>query len=79
MKRSAGEERAFIRGMALALAEVNGQWDEPTMVGQVLRDAGLLSLKQLRKAGVEEFDIDRLRSAMREAQKPAARRARDLR
>lgn len=51
------EDKAFIRGVALALAEIQrGQSVEMT-----LKSCGIHSLQDLEDAEVADFDMDRLR------------------
>jgi hypothetical protein len=74
MKKTRRERNAFTRGMALALAEMNGLLDQPTQVGEVLQAAGLFTESQLRSAGVDRYDIDRLKTSLREARRRNGRR-----
>lgn len=59
-KKRTDQEDNFVQGMALALAELNRKFDQPTEVAEVLRDAGLDDLDKLRKAGVDQYDLDEL-------------------
>lgn len=52
-------EGNFDQGFALALAEVNRKFDQPTIVAEVMRDAGL-DLAELRAAGVDKYDLDEI-------------------
>ena len=69
MKPKLGTERLLIQGMALALSEMQARLDQPSLVGSVLRDAGLRTERQLRDAGVDPLDIRRLRTSLREARR----------
>lgn len=74
MERTRRERNALTRGMALALAEVQGLNDQPTVVGEVLQAAGLFTESQLRSAGVDRYDLDRLKTSLREARRRAGGR-----
>lgn len=53
----------FTCGYAAALAAVIRMYDQPTIVRNVMSGDGL-TLKDFKKAGVEEFDLDILRKAL---------------
>jgi hypothetical protein len=55
-------KQSFAAGMALALAEINRKFDRPSMVLEVAKEAKL-SLKELRAAGVDAYDLKELRKA----------------
>lgn len=47
-------------GMALALAEINRKHDQPSIVREVAREAGL-TIAEMREAGVDSYDLKELR------------------
>lgn len=49
----------FLKGFALALADMNRGHDQPSMVVDVMNSAGV-TIKELRKAGIETYDIDEI-------------------
>ncbi len=61
-RRLRGDKASHAAGMALALAEINRKFDRPSMVVEVAREAGL-TLKDLRAAGVDNYDLKELRKA----------------
>lgn len=54
----------WLCGYAVALAEVNRQSDNPTLVAEVLRSAGL-TLAELKRIGIDKFDLDELRKCVK--------------
>ena len=52
-------------GYAVALAEVNRISDNPTLVAEVLRSAGL-TIAELARMGLDDFDLDELRKCVAE-------------
>lgn len=56
------EDRAFKRGFAIALAEIIRTHDEPSIVRDVLDDAGM-TMETMQLAGVEDYDLNELRKA----------------
>lgn len=60
MKR---DERILYQGIALALAEVNRQHDQPSMVCDALRGLGI-DLDDLKSAGVERYDLDEIKKCL---------------
>jgi hypothetical protein len=61
--------RAAIRGMAIALAEVDAISRQPSVTGEVLASWGITHARQLRAAGVEDFDLRQLREALKESRR----------
>lgn len=57
-------ESAFIQGAACALAILNRNHDQPTMVAEVLIAIGVTTATELGRHGVERYDIDGLRDAL---------------
>jgi len=55
----------FIQGAACAIAIINRNHDEPTMCAEALVAIGPTTPDELRAAGVEEYDIEGLRSVFR--------------
>lgn len=58
------QERTFIQGAACALAILNRNHDQPTMVAEVLIALGVTTAVELGRHGVERYDIDGLRDAL---------------
>jgi hypothetical protein len=56
------ENTDFLRGFAIALADLNRLHDQPTMVRDVIDGAGL-TLADFKRAGVEPYDLKELRKA----------------
>lgn len=54
----------FIQGAACALAIVNRNHDQPMMCAEALVAIGPKSAAELRSAGVDEYDIEGLASAL---------------
>lgn len=72
-KKLESPDRAFVRGMSLALAEMHRRTGCSSDVQEIARGAGL-SLKDMRDAGVSSYDLRRLRQAgVRRAREPRAR------
>ncbi len=67
-------QAAFLRGFALALAEINRLFDQPGHVYDVMRAAGV-TVKEMRGVGVEEFDLDEVAKCMKSEKRPKRRRA----
>lgn len=61
-KRVKSENDVRIQGMALALSEVHRHFKASTAVKEVARDAGL-TIKEMKKAGVDAYDWKELRRA----------------
>jgi hypothetical protein len=59
------EEKAFVRGAACALAILNRNHDQPTMVAEVLVAIGVTTAVELGRHGVDRYDIDGLRDALK--------------
>lgn len=64
---SKGKDR-FLAGFACAVAFVVGVDGSATRTDEALTYAGLTSVKDLRKAGVDDCDIETLRENIRELQ-----------
>ncbi len=62
--------KAFVRGFALALSEVQRRHSQESTVAEVMRDAGV-SLEEMIEAGVEEYDTDVIKKCL-----PLPRRSR---
>jgi hypothetical protein len=58
------ENTDFLRGFAIALADLNRLHDQPTMVRDVI-DGAALTLADFKRAGVEPYDLKELRKAFR--------------
>lgn len=54
---------SFLHGWAAALADLNRIHDEPTAVANTMRGGGV-SLADLKRAGVEAYDLDEIRKCM---------------
>lgn len=61
-KRIEDPSATMIRGMALALAEVNRLCKQPTAICEVASDAGL-TIAEMKNAGVDPFDWRELKKA----------------
>ena len=57
-------QKSFVQGAAYALATINRNHDQPTMVAEVLIALGVTTAVELGKNGVELYDIDGLRDAL---------------
>lgn len=68
--------KEFIQGAACAIAIINRNHDEPTMCAEALVAIGPSTADALREAGVDEYDIEGLGSALQHLE---ARRARERR
>lgn len=64
MARLTEHERGFRYGVAIALADLNRMFDQPTMVSEVLGNFGY-TIAMLKTAGVETYDLKELRKALR--------------
>jgi len=62
------EEKAFTRGVALALAEISSS----CTIEQTLSSCGIKSLQDLEDAEVADYDMDRLRKFFEQTGKPHA-------
>jgi hypothetical protein len=58
----AEDHSEFLRGFAIALADMNRLHDAPVHVRDTIEGAGL-TLADFKKAGVEEYDLKELRKA----------------
>jgi hypothetical protein len=61
-------DNSWLCGFGLALAEVNRGFDQPTIVAEVARAAGLVGKKglaELKAAGLDEYDLKELRKCLR--------------
>lgn len=72
------QEDNFVQGMALVLAELNRKFDQPTMIVEILREAGLDDLDELRKAGVDKYDLDEIAKCLPNGNNVAKRMSRAL-
>ena len=64
MPKLTEHEKGFRVGFGLALAEAQRHFDNPIMVKDVMEGCGL-SVAQLKRAGLEEYDLKELRYCMR--------------
>ena len=55
------EDKAFVQGFGMAVGALARDHDEPSQAADIMRSNGI-TFKQLRAAGVEEFDLRCLRS-----------------
>jgi hypothetical protein len=62
--RTKKERDAWLCGYAAALANVDRQHDQPTIVRNCMDGDGL-TVKMLRDAGVEAYDLDPIKKAMK--------------
>lgn len=60
---SENENKLFLRGFAVALADVMRLHGEEVIVRDVLNEAGV-TVDQLKRAGVEDYDLREIRTAM---------------
>lgn len=67
-KRITPEEAAFARGFVLALTDFNRMHDDPTGCCDVLNAAGY-TIPMLRRRGVEEYDLNEIRTIIRRGQR----------
>lgn len=58
----------FVRGYACAVAMIKASHDPGTPVTDALKACGLTSISKLRAKGVDEYDIEILRSSIKEIQ-----------
>lgn len=58
-------KNAFVQGAACALGILNRNHDQPTMVAEVLIAIGVTTAIELGRHGVERYDIEGLRDALR--------------
>lgn len=56
------ENDEFLRGFAIALADMNRMHDNPVAVRDTIEGAGL-TIADFKKAGVEQYDLRELRKA----------------
>jgi len=56
------DNREFLQGFAIALADMNRMHDNPVAVRDVIEGAGL-TLNDFKRAGVENYDLRELRKA----------------
>jgi hypothetical protein len=75
VKRMTAEDKALVRGIAMALASIVRSPPGNGAVEEVLCDAGLTAAV-LRRAGVIEFDLDALRPALKRNREEERRNAR---
>lgn len=54
----------FWQGFAMALARVNRQHDQPTMVKDAMEGFGV-TLKLLKDSGVDSYDLKEIRKCLR--------------
>lgn len=54
----------FWQGFAMALATVNRQHDQPTMVKDAMNGYGV-TIRMLKASGVEEYDLKEIRKCMK--------------
>lgn len=59
------EDRAFMHGFALALADLNRLHDCPGYVADVISGAGF-NLSDFRRAKLEKYDMDELRKVAKQ-------------
>lgn len=58
----------WLDGFAMALATVNRKRDQPSLIVEIMREAGLM-VKDLRDARVEPYDVDEIARCMRRGSK----------
>lgn len=56
-------DQAWVAGFGLALSEVHGYTSQPVAVEYVCKAAGL-DMTDFRKAGLDEYDLKRLRQCL---------------
>lgn len=57
--------REFELGYAMAAAQVQRSFDQPTIAWELMQTVGLTTVKKLKAVGVEEFDLKPLRKVIR--------------
>lgn len=62
--RSSKEDASWLCGFGLALAEMNRRRDCPSVIIEIMRDAGV-SIETLKEAGLDSYDLNELRGVVR--------------
>lgn len=72
-------DRAWLHGVAWALGELTRTYDQPSIAADLAGAAGIFTVKKLRDARVDGYDIEALRPVIRELKERQAIARREAR